>query len=159
LLVQLHLPPLRNRPSSNTFNHNFFSSNPPSFTSMQSDMTLDGELFVGRGKFSETVSIVKTVGSTRWNSVSYHVSASFLFHSSTHVLLSVSSHVSANPSLLFSYSCPFLMQQFSLPSTLPSRKVFDVPSNKSDGFEQRYDTLKEFCKTQPPFIKPVEHVK
>ena len=32
------------------------------------DITLDGELFTARGKFNNTVSIVKTSGSARWTS-------------------------------------------------------------------------------------------
>ena len=39
----------------------------------QTDETLDGELFVGRGKFSATVSIVKTSGTDRWKQVTYMV--------------------------------------------------------------------------------------
>ena len=37
------------------------------------DMTLDGELFGGRGKFQSTVSIVKTAGSGRWSEVKYFI--------------------------------------------------------------------------------------
>lgn len=33
------------------------------------NVTLDGELFAGRGKFPETVSIVKTTNSSKWNSI------------------------------------------------------------------------------------------
>ncbi|KAK2166770.1 hypothetical protein LSH36_35g01001 [Paralvinella palmiformis] len=37
------------------------------------NMHLDGELFGGRGKFQETVSIVKNAGSLRWKELEYHV--------------------------------------------------------------------------------------
>eukprot|EP00730_Choanoeca_flexa_P007212 TRINITY_DN12296_c0_g9_i1.p1 TRINITY_DN12296_c0_g9~~TRINITY_DN12296_c0_g9_i1.p1 ORF type:complete len:654 (+),score=138.10 TRINITY_DN12296_c0_g9_i1:116-2077(+) len=40
---------------------------------LPTDHTLDGELFVGRGKFSATVSIVKTSGTDRWKQVKYMV--------------------------------------------------------------------------------------
>ncbi|KAI8621317.1 hypothetical protein BC830DRAFT_277038 [Chytriomyces sp. MP71] len=35
--------------------------------------SLDGELFVGRGKFSETVSVVKTINSPHWKKITYQV--------------------------------------------------------------------------------------
>ena len=38
------------------------------------DMTLDGELFGGRGKFQSTVSIVKSGPSDRWKGIKFHVS-------------------------------------------------------------------------------------
>ena len=41
-------------------------------------MTLDGELFCGRGQFNACVSIVKTSGSSRWGEVKYQVSMVFL---------------------------------------------------------------------------------
>ena len=37
------------------------------------DMHLDGELWCGRAKFQETVSIVRTEGSENWKTVMYHV--------------------------------------------------------------------------------------
>eukprot|EP00045_Choanoeca_perplexa_P012521 m.137072 g.137072 ORF g.137072 m.137072 type:complete len:269 (-) comp16040_c0_seq3:377-1183(-) len=43
------------------------------YIAVQKDETLDGELFVGRGKFSATVSIVKTSGTDRWKQVTYMV--------------------------------------------------------------------------------------
>lgn len=36
-------------------------------------MTLDGELFSGRGKFQDTVSIVKTVNSPHWKGITFQV--------------------------------------------------------------------------------------
>ena len=39
----------------------------------QKSITLDGELFCGRGLFNQTVSIVKTSGSSRWGEVKYQV--------------------------------------------------------------------------------------
>ncbi|KAJ6577021.1 hypothetical protein DFH09DRAFT_1246347 [Mycena vulgaris] len=36
------------------------------------DITLDGELFVGRGKFSATVSIVRTIDSPKWGDIKFH---------------------------------------------------------------------------------------
>ena len=36
-------------------------------------MTLDGELFGGRGEFQSTVAIVKNAGSPRWKEISYHI--------------------------------------------------------------------------------------
>ncbi len=41
-------------------------------------MTLDGELFCGRGQFDACVSIVKTSGSSRWGEDKYQVSIVFL---------------------------------------------------------------------------------
>ena len=48
---------------------------PPSWfvKDFPTDMTLDGELFGGRGKFQKTVSIVKTAGSGRWKELQYYV--------------------------------------------------------------------------------------
>eukprot|EP00049_Salpingoeca_infusionum_P007751 m.125826 g.125826 ORF g.125826 m.125826 type:complete len:851 (-) comp13812_c0_seq4:122-2674(-) len=40
---------------------------------LPTDFTLDGELFAGRGMFSSTTSIVRTVGSKKWNSITYKV--------------------------------------------------------------------------------------
>ncbi|KAH3767555.1 DNA ligase [Pelomyxa schiedti] len=40
---------------------------------LPSDLCLDGELWCGRGKFQEAVSIVKTMNSPQWPSVSYQV--------------------------------------------------------------------------------------
>ncbi|KAJ3111367.1 hypothetical protein HDU96_005756 [Phlyctochytrium bullatum] len=37
------------------------------------DMSLDGELFAGRGKFSSTVSVVKSMESPYWKRIEYHV--------------------------------------------------------------------------------------
>ncbi|KAG9084988.1 hypothetical protein FRC07_013489 [Ceratobasidium sp. 392] len=37
------------------------------------DVTLDGELFGGRGKFQDTVSIVKTVNSPHWQNITFQV--------------------------------------------------------------------------------------
>ncbi|KIJ22572.1 hypothetical protein M422DRAFT_786411, partial [Sphaerobolus stellatus SS14] len=37
------------------------------------DVTLDGELFAGRGKFQETVSIVKTINSPHWKEIIFQV--------------------------------------------------------------------------------------
>ena len=38
------------------------------------DITLDGELYGGRGEFQSTVSIVKTVNSIHWKNISFQVS-------------------------------------------------------------------------------------
>ncbi|KAJ3026036.1 UNVERIFIED_CONTAM: hypothetical protein HDU68_006308 [Siphonaria sp. JEL0065] len=40
---------------------------------MPKDLSLDGELFGGRGKFSETISVVKTINSPHWKKVEYQV--------------------------------------------------------------------------------------
>ncbi|XP_005100834.1 uncharacterized protein LOC101848532 [Aplysia californica] len=40
---------------------------------LPTDMTLDGELFGGRGQFQSTVSIVKTAESPKWKDIKYHV--------------------------------------------------------------------------------------
>ncbi|KAF9020124.1 DNA ligase/mRNA capping enzyme [Hymenopellis radicata] len=37
------------------------------------DVTLDGELFSGRGKFQDTISIVKTVNSPHWRDITFQV--------------------------------------------------------------------------------------
>ncbi len=39
-----------------------------SSSELPKDVTLDGELFCGRGQFQSTVSIVKTINSPHWNS-------------------------------------------------------------------------------------------
>ena len=58
-------------------------------------MTLDGELFCGRGQFNSCVSIVKTSGSSRWGEVKYQVSIVVLMswmhrHTNTHMMIFVS---------------------------------------------------------------------
>ena len=40
---------------------------------MPNDMTLDGELFAGRGSFDMTTSIVRTINSPEWHNIRYHV--------------------------------------------------------------------------------------
>ncbi|KZW00121.1 DNA ligase/mRNA capping enzyme, partial [Exidia glandulosa HHB12029] len=40
---------------------------------LPTDVALDGELFMGRGKFNETVSIVRAKNSPRWGAVKFHV--------------------------------------------------------------------------------------
>ncbi|CAE6496788.1 unnamed protein product [Rhizoctonia solani] len=37
------------------------------------DVTLDGELFGGRGKFQDTVSVVKTINSPHWKNITFHI--------------------------------------------------------------------------------------
>jgi len=37
------------------------------------DVTLDGELYGGRGEFQSTVSIVKTVNSIHWKNITFQV--------------------------------------------------------------------------------------
>jgi DNA ligase 1 len=37
------------------------------------DVTLDGELFSGRGTFQSTVSVVKTLNSPHWKTIVFHV--------------------------------------------------------------------------------------
>ncbi|KAI9362952.1 DNA ligase [Zopfochytrium polystomum] len=46
---------------------------PDWYTSVLPQIPLDGELWVGRGLFSETVSIVKTIDSTEWHKVKFVV--------------------------------------------------------------------------------------
>jgi DNA ligase-1 len=43
------------------------------FENLPKEVTLDGERFGGRGKFSETVSIVKTANSPRWKGMTFQV--------------------------------------------------------------------------------------
>jgi DNA ligase-1 len=42
------------------------------------DITLDGELFGGRGQFQSTVSIVKTLNSPHWKGITFQVCDSFI---------------------------------------------------------------------------------
>jgi hypothetical protein len=42
------------------------------------DITLDGELFGGRGEFQSTVSIVKTINSPHWKGITFQVRLPFL---------------------------------------------------------------------------------
>jgi hypothetical protein len=44
------------------------------------DMTLDGELYGGRGEFQSTVSIVKTVNSIHWKNITFQVKAFFFLN-------------------------------------------------------------------------------
>ncbi|KAJ3097949.1 hypothetical protein HDU97_004406 [Phlyctochytrium planicorne] len=37
------------------------------------DMSLDGELFAGRGKFASTVSVVRSMDSPHWKKIEYHI--------------------------------------------------------------------------------------
>ncbi|KAJ7621186.1 DNA ligase/mRNA capping enzyme [Roridomyces roridus] len=37
------------------------------------DVTLDGELFAGRGKFQDTISIVKTINSPHWKEITFQI--------------------------------------------------------------------------------------
>jgi len=43
------------------------------------DVTLDGELFAGRGEFQSTVSIVRTANSPHWKNITFQVNIFFLF--------------------------------------------------------------------------------
>lgn len=43
------------------------------FAELPKDVTLDGELYGGRGEFQSTVSIVKTVNSVHWKNISLQV--------------------------------------------------------------------------------------
>ncbi|TPX70804.1 hypothetical protein SpCBS45565_g01500 [Spizellomyces sp. 'palustris'] len=40
---------------------------------LPTDMSLDGELFCGRGQFAQTISVVKTINSKQWSRVLFHV--------------------------------------------------------------------------------------
>jgi DNA ligase 1 len=40
---------------------------------LPNDITLDGELFGGRGEFQSTVSIVKTINSPHWQGITFQV--------------------------------------------------------------------------------------
>lgn len=42
-------------------------------TELPKDITLDGELFTGRGNFQDTVSIVRTINSKKWKGVTFQV--------------------------------------------------------------------------------------
>ncbi|KAF8600119.1 DNA ligase/mRNA capping enzyme [Ceratobasidium sp. AG-I] len=70
------------------------------------DVTLDGELFGGRGKFQDTVSIVKTVNSPHWKNITF--------------------------------------------------QIFDIPSRKSEAFEERVAYLKQHL-SKIPQMEVVEH--
>lgn len=43
------------------------------FSELPKDVTLDGELFGGRGEFQSTVSVVKTVNSPHWKTITFQV--------------------------------------------------------------------------------------
>jgi DNA ligase 1 len=43
------------------------------FLELPTDVTLDGELFSGRGEFQSTVSIVKTANSPHWKGITFQV--------------------------------------------------------------------------------------
>jgi hypothetical protein len=53
-----------------TFIPSFFF---PTRTELPKDMTLDGELFTGRGEFQSTVSVVKTINSPHWQNITFQV--------------------------------------------------------------------------------------
>ena len=44
------------------------------FKELPKDITLDGELYGGRGEFQSTVSIVKTVNSVHWKNITFQAS-------------------------------------------------------------------------------------
>jgi len=44
---------------------------------LPNDVTLDGELFGGRGEFQSTVSIVKTMNSPHWQGITFQVRLAF----------------------------------------------------------------------------------
>ncbi|KAM6496364.1 hypothetical protein JOM56_009070 [Amanita muscaria] len=43
------------------------------YRNLPKGITLDGELFAGRGKFQETLSIVKTINSPHWQGIKFHI--------------------------------------------------------------------------------------
>ena len=45
----------------------------PYILGFPTDVWLDGELFAGRGKFQEAVSIVRSANSPRWNEIKYYI--------------------------------------------------------------------------------------
>lgn len=49
------------------------------FLELPKDVTLDGELYAGRGEFQSTVSIVKTINSIHWKNITFQVRL-HLFH-------------------------------------------------------------------------------
>ena len=58
---------------------NYFFSTIPTrlyypFLELPKDITLDGELYGGRGEFQSTVSIVKTVNSVHWKNITFQAS-------------------------------------------------------------------------------------
>ena len=51
----------------------FVHNVPHSLIELPKDLTLDGELFGGRGEFQSTVSIVKTINSPHWEGITFQV--------------------------------------------------------------------------------------
>lgn len=79
------------------------------------DVTLDGELFGGRGEFQSTISVVKTINSPHWKGISFQVSAP---STAVHVF-----------SIIAALACCYRIQ------------VFDVPSKADLPFEERLSYL------------------
>jgi DNA ligase-1 len=61
--------------SLSDFKHRF--STDVSAPELPKDVTLDGELYGGRGEFQSTVSIVKTVNSIHWKNITFQVRIPF----------------------------------------------------------------------------------
>ena len=86
------------------------------FLELPKDITLDGELYGGRGEFQSTVSIVKTVNSVHWKNITFQASFN-LFQKQKNIPMSLSL-------ILFA-------------------QIFDIPSRGEDTFEDRYKFLEE----------------
>ncbi|KAJ3997621.1 hypothetical protein F5050DRAFT_1670921 [Lentinula boryana] len=86
------------------------------------DVTLDGELFGGRGEFQNTVSIVKTMNSPHWKGITFHV-------------------CSTHPNYLAISFSICLDQRTYTYSTY--HQIFDIPSLSTQPFEARMERLKK----------------
>jgi DNA ligase-1 len=87
------------------------------YPELPKDVTLDGELYGGRGEFQSTVSIVKTVNSVHWKNITFQVPP---------------------PSLLPPSTYPYLLTPYS-----PRPQIFDIPSLATEPFEVRYAALQK----------------
>ncbi|KAJ3142541.1 hypothetical protein HK100_001794 [Physocladia obscura] len=82
---------------------------------MPKNISLDGELFGGRGKFSETVSVVKTNNSPHWRKIEYQI-----FDSPSMASQPFEDRIAKLNALYPSKAASFLSSQSSLPSSSSS---------------------------------------
>lgn len=113
----------------------FFSQNYPN------KITLDGELFGGRGKFQSTVSVVKSANSTKWKQIKYCVSSALHTRINLHAHTHTNTHtLEERPDQFREFHCSereshFLHFFF---------QVFDAPSIGGDPFEERLKKIEKY---------------
>ena len=79
------------------------------------NVTLDGELFGGRRKFQDTVSIVKTINSPHWQGITFQVG----------------------------YHCLLHLRKRTFSKIVHACQIFDVPTLVDEPFEKRLEYLQK----------------